>query len=98
MRVGPRGAGGMPGGRLPAPAAAAVVPTTREAEVLGLYLSGLAAKQVAHRLGLKESTVKEYLRRVRARYAAAGRPASTRMELYFRAVEDGLLPRAEPQA
>ena len=69
--------------------------TPREIGVLELYLSGLAAKQVAHRLGLKETTVKEYLRRARARYAACGRPANTRMELYFRAVEDGILPRAD---
>lgn len=69
--------------------------TDRELEVLELYVSGLAAKQVATRLGLKETTVKEYLRRVRGRFSATGRPASTRMELYFRAVEDGVLPRAQ---
>lgn len=78
----------------PASAGPLVGLTPREIAVLELYLSGLAAKQVAHRLGLKETTVKEYLRRARARYAATGRPASTRMELYFRAVEDGILPRA----
>lgn len=72
--------------------------TERERAVLELYLSGMAAKQVATRLGLKETTVKEYLRRVRARYATAGRPASTRMELYFHAVEDGILPRARTRA
>jgi hypothetical protein len=37
-------------------------------------------------------SVKTYLTRVRRRYAEAGRPASTRMELRQRAIEDGLLP------
>jgi hypothetical protein len=37
-------------------------------------------------------SVKTYLQRVRRRYDEAGRPASTRMELRRRALEDGLLP------
>jgi hypothetical protein len=37
-------------------------------------------------------SVKTYLSRIRKRYADAGRPASTRIELRQRALEDGLLP------
>ena len=37
-------------------------------------------------------TVKQYLGRVREKYARAGRAAPTKLELYYRAVEDGHLP------
>jgi DNA-binding CsgD family transcriptional regulator len=36
-------------------------------------------------------SVKTYLSRIRKRYEAAGRPASTRLELRQRALEDGIL-------
>jgi hypothetical protein len=37
-------------------------------------------------------SVKTYLSRIRKRYGDANRPASTRIELRTRALEDGLLP------
>ncbi|NTW40663.1 MAG: response regulator transcription factor [Cellulomonadaceae bacterium] len=77
--------------------AAEVVPggvrlTPRESEVLGLYASGLKAVRVAHQLGVSRETVLDHLRRIRVKYAADGRPASTKIDLYRRAVEDGMLP------
>ena len=63
----------------------------REIEVLRLYAAGLPAKSVARRVGVHEVTAKEYLKRIRAKYAALGRPAGTRSELYARAIEDGIL-------
>jgi two-component system response regulator DevR len=36
--------------------------------------------------------VKQYLGRVREKYARAGRRAASKLELYYRAVEDGHLP------
>ncbi len=63
----------------------------REREVLEMYAGGMAAKSVARRMDVKVDTAKEYLKRIRAKYAALNRPASTRMELYRRAVEDGLM-------
>ena len=64
----------------------------REREVLSLYAAGAKAPLVASRTGLTESTVIDYIRRVRLKYEHAGRPANTKIELYKRALEDGILP------
>lgn len=69
--------------------AAALSP--REREVLSLYASGFALKQVANELNIKLSTAKEHIDRVRAKYSIIGRPASTKTELLVRAIEDGIL-------
>jgi DNA-binding NarL/FixJ family response regulator len=63
----------------------------RERQVLALYASGFALKQVAFELGVSSSTVKEHIDRVRSKYSNIGRPAGTKTELYLRAVEDGLI-------
>jgi DNA-binding NarL/FixJ family response regulator len=63
----------------------------REREVLSLYASGFALKQVATELNIKISTAKEHIDRVRAKYSVIGRPASTKTELLVRAIEDGIL-------
>lgn len=67
----------------------------RQQEVLSLYASGEAADRVARLTGLSKETVNDYVGRIRAKYAAAGRPAGTKVDLYQRAVEDGLLPIPE---
>jgi len=67
----------------------------KEQEVLALYASGEKSLTVASRAGLSGSTVSEYIRRIRSKYAMAGRPAHTKIDLYKRAVEDRLLPRPE---
>lgn len=64
----------------------------KEREVLAHYASGDKSVTVAHRAGLSASTVAEYVRRIRYKYAMAGRPAHTKVDLYKRAVEDGILP------
>jgi DNA-binding NarL/FixJ family response regulator len=63
----------------------------REREVLSLYASGFALKQVATELEIKISTAKEHIDRVRTKYSTVGRPASTKTELLVRAIEDGIL-------
>ena len=68
----------------------------KEREVLGLYASGDKSTTVAASAGLSTGTVAEYVRRIRSKYAAAGRPAHTKIDLYKRAVEDGILPSPEP--
>jgi two-component system response regulator DevR len=64
----------------------------KEREVLAHYASGDKSVTVAHRANLSASTVAEYVRRIRYKYAMAGRPAHTKVDLYKRAVEDGILP------
>ena len=63
----------------------------REQEVLSLYASGLALKQVAYSLNITVSTAKEHIDRVRNKYATIGRPAVNKTELLLRAIEDGLI-------
>lgn len=63
----------------------------REREVLTLYASGMALKQVAFTLNIKLNTAKEHIDRVRAKYADIGRPVSSKTELLVRAIEDGLM-------
>ena len=67
----------------------------KEQEVLALYASGEKSVTVASRAGLSANTVSEYIRRIRWKYAMAGRPAHTKIDLYKRAVEDRILPRPE---
>lgn len=68
--------------------------THRETEVLRLYARGLKYAETAAALDppVSVESVKTYLSRIRKRYQEAGRPASTRIELRRRALEDGLLP------
>lgn len=66
--------------------------SAREREVLGLYASGLGAREVAARLFISENTVNDHLRRIRSVYHRLGRPAATKVELYQRGIEDGFVP------
>jgi DNA-binding NarL/FixJ family response regulator len=63
----------------------------QEERVLVLYASGLTLDGVAAALGIKTDTAKKYLNRVKVKYAAVGRPASTKIELNEVARQDGLL-------
>lgn len=67
----------------------------RQLDVLELYASGEKADRVARLTGLAPQTVNDYLQRIRMKYAAVGRPAPTKTDLYKRAVEDGVLPIPE---
>ncbi|MFD1506161.1 LuxR C-terminal-related transcriptional regulator [Georgenia yuyongxinii] len=64
----------------------------RERETLALYASGEKSERVAQRLGISRETVNDYISRIRAKYRMAGRVADTKVDLYKRAVEDGILP------
>jgi two-component system nitrate/nitrite response regulator NarL len=68
----------------------------QEARALRLYATGMPMKSVARRMMIGEETVKQYVGRVREKYSRAGRAAPTKMELYYRAVEDGYLPPPPP--
>jgi hypothetical protein len=43
-------------------------------------------------MNVSSNTVGTNIKRIREKYAAADRPAATKLELYHRAVEDGVLP------
>jgi len=62
-----------------------------ETQALTLYVSGLSTQEVAEQMDVQYETAKTYLRRVREKYAKAGRPASRKAELIRRAAEDGYL-------
>jgi DNA-binding NarL/FixJ family response regulator len=64
----------------------------QESRVLQLYATGMPMKSVARKMDIREDTAKQYLGRIREKYANAGRAAPTKLELYYRAVEDGYLP------
>jgi DNA-binding NarL/FixJ family response regulator len=68
----------------------------QEERALRLYATGMPMKSVARRMTLSEETVKQYVGRVREKYARADRAAPTKLELYHRAVEDGYLPSPPP--
>ncbi|GAB2612895.1 hypothetical protein GCM10027067_25610 [Pseudactinotalea suaedae] len=95
MRRAVRAAGGRPSGSVAARAAPGPVATltSRELQVLAVYASGEKADRVARQLGITRETVLDHIRRIRIKYRDRGRPAPTKVDLYRRAVEDGLLPR-----
>ena len=63
----------------------------REREVLALYASGETAQGIAESMGLSRDTIVNYVGRIRIKYALAGRPAATKVDLHVRAREDGIL-------
>lgn len=64
----------------------------KEARVLQRFADGARSPIVATELGITVGTLEDYLRRIRLKYAKAGRTAVTKIDLYKRAVQDGHLP------
>jgi DNA-binding NarL/FixJ family response regulator len=69
----------------------------QELSALRLYASGLKLDSVARRMNVSPATAKEYLDRVRAKYAQAHREVRTKSDMRRAAVEDGFLA-TEPGA
>lgn len=65
-----------------------------EREVLSLYAAGLEIRRSGRTLYITENSVKEYLKRIRAKYTQVDRPAASKLELFRRAVEDSIVPRS----
>lgn len=63
----------------------------QERQVMTLYASGLKMDDVAAKMGITTGTAREYIKRVRVKYAKAGSPASTKTDLYRIALNEGLL-------
>ena len=64
--------------------------SVREVEVLLAWLECDSKEGAARRLFIAGSTVSTHLARIRAKYAAVGRPAPTKTHLLARALQDGL--------
>ncbi|MCV7219552.1 response regulator transcription factor [Mycolicibacterium elephantis] len=65
--------------------------TERERQVLVAWFRTENKDVVARKLNIEATTVRTHLQRVRAKYAAIGRPASTKAALIARAIQDGIL-------
>jgi DNA-binding CsgD family transcriptional regulator len=66
--------------------------TTQELKALSLYGSGLTSYSAARRMGVGEETLKTYIKRIRRKYAAAGVPLESKIDLYRLTCDLGLLP------
>ena len=64
---------------------------TREKEVLMAWLRAETKDEVARALSISSATVRTHLGRIRAKYAAVGRPANSKAALVARAIQDGIL-------
>lgn len=65
--------------------------STRECEVLRVWLHSDSKRDIAAQLDLSVGTVNTYLTRVREKYADIGRPARTKSALMARALQDGIV-------
>jgi two-component system, NarL family, nitrate/nitrite response regulator NarL len=69
----------------------------REREALLYLFQGMSHASIAARMNIKPVTVKEYVERTRAKFAASGRPCRSNFALLARCIEYGLI-RAEDVA
>ncbi len=63
----------------------------RELEAVTLYAQGLTMDSVARHMGVGYDTARQYVDRARRKWAAVGREARTKTQLYEAARQDGLL-------
>ncbi|MEV0568277.1 response regulator transcription factor [Dactylosporangium sp. NPDC050588] len=63
----------------------------QERTALLLWFQSMSKASVASRMGISETTVKQYIDRARVKFAKVGRPAATKTALLARAIEDGLI-------
>jgi tetratricopeptide (TPR) repeat protein len=71
--------------------AACVRLSVREQALLTAYVSGMTLEAAARHVGIRPTTAKTYLGRVKAKYQAIGRPAHTKVELARRVWEEAEL-------
>lgn len=63
----------------------------RELVALLAWLRHDSKREAAAEIYVTESTVSTHIERIRAKYAALGRPANTKAAMLARAIQDGLL-------
>jgi DNA-binding NarL/FixJ family response regulator len=67
----------------------------QERQALLLWFQGMSKESVARRMSISENTVRQYISRARAKYAATGRTAPSKDALLARAIEDGVIKASE---
>jgi two-component system, NarL family, nitrate/nitrite response regulator NarL len=67
----------------------------QERQALLLWFQGMSKASVGRRMSITENTVRQYINRARAKYAATGRTAQSKDALLARAIEDGVISPAE---
>ncbi|WP_235900426.1 helix-turn-helix transcriptional regulator [Lolliginicoccus suaedae] len=65
--------------------------SSREQEVLLAWIKADTKDEVCNELNVAIGTINTYLARVRSKYAAVGRPASTKAALLARVLQDGMI-------
>jgi DNA-binding NarL/FixJ family response regulator len=60
-------------------------------QALLLWFQGMSKASVGRRMSISENTVRQYISRARAKYAATGRTAPSKDALLVRAIEDGVI-------
>ena len=63
----------------------------QERQALLLWFQGMSKASVGLRMSISENTVRQYISRARAKYAATGRTAPSKDALLARAIEDGVI-------
>lgn len=76
---------------LAVPAMAHVALSAQEARALALYASGMKMESVARQMGISRGTASQYIKRVRDKYASKGEHLPSKVDLYQKAREEGLL-------
>lgn len=71
--------------------------TETERAILEKYAAGEAAESIAHELAFSIHTVNKTVARVRDKYRQEGRKVESRVDLFRRAAEDGLISYFEPK-
>ncbi|MGP7997753.1 MAG: helix-turn-helix transcriptional regulator, partial [Streptosporangiaceae bacterium] len=64
-------------------------------QALLLWFQGMSKASVGRRMSISENTVRQYISRARAKYAATGRTAPSKDALLARAIEDGVIKPGE---
>jgi two-component system, NarL family, nitrate/nitrite response regulator NarL len=67
----------------------------QEQQALLLWFQGMSKASVGRRMSISENTVRQYISRARAKYAATGRTAPSKDALLARAIEDGVITPGE---
>ena len=67
----------------------------QEQQALLLWFQGMSKASVGRRMSISENTVRQYISRARAKYAATGRTAPSKDALLARAIEDGVISPGE---